>query len=260
MIHWVPSAAGSRLADLSAHGLALVVPPLPRQTASLTQLTRSLRSLVATASPRGSRRVPAGFLPRGRAPSAPLRALSTAVAAPTARLRLIPCPRVIAALLAPPPTSGAVVVPPGLPPRGSLRRLAPRAPRVRPGSLRRLGGVLPAPVLGAPSGARSAPLLAALLLAPGVLGALPPPRGSPQMAQQGSPPRLSARPYASACGLAAPSPPSLRVAIAFPRGSLRVPAVRVASPGLHGSGKALRFTCAPCAPLRSPSWCHASLR
>jgi len=214
----------------------------------------------ATASQRGSRRGPTGFLQRGRAPSAPLRALSTAVAAPTACLRLIPCPRVIAALLAPPPSSGAVVAPPGLPPAGSLRRLPPRAPRVRPGSLRRLGGVLPAPVLGAPSGARSAPLLAALLLAPGVLGALPPPRGSPQMARQGSPQRLGARPCASPCGLAAPSPPSLRVAIASQRGSRRVPAVRVASPGLHGSGYALRFTYAPCAPLRSPNWCHARLR
>ena len=231
----------------------------------------------ATASPRGSftfkipRRppqlrcdapsliVPTGFLQRGRAPSAPLRALSTAVASPTGRRRLIPCPRVIAALLAPPPTSGAVVAPPGLPPRGSLRRLAPRAPRVRPGSLRRLGGVLPAPVLLAPCGSRSAPLLAALLIAPRVLGALPPPRGSPQMARQGSPQRLGARPYASACGLAAPSPPSLRVAIASQRASRRVPAVRVASPGLHGSGFALRFTSAPCAPLRSPSWVNARL-
>lgn len=254
MKHWVPSAASFGLADLSPHGHALVVPPLPRKNASPTQLTRSLRSLVAIASPRGSRRVPTGFLQRGRAPSAPLRALSTAVASPTGRRRLIPCPRVIAALLAPPPTSGAVVAPPGLPPRGSLRRLAPRAPRVRPGSLRRLGGVLPAPVLLAPCGSRSAPLLAALLIAPRVLGALPPPRGSPQMARQGSPPRLGARPYASACSLAAPSPPSLRVAIASPRGSRRVPAVRVASPGLHGSGFALRFTSAPCAPLRSPSW------
>lgn len=88
----------------------------------------------ATPSPRGSRRVPTGFLQRGRAPSAPLRARFAAVAAPTARLRLIPCPRVIAALLAPPPTSGAVVAPPGLPPRGSLRRLAPRAPRAKAGS------------------------------------------------------------------------------------------------------------------------------
>lgn len=280
----------------------------------------------ATPSQRGSRRVPTGFLQRGRAPSAPLRALSMAVASPTGRRRLIPCPRVIAALLALPPSSGAVVAPPGLPPRGSLRRLAPRAPRVRPGSLRRLGGVLPAPVLLAPCGSRSAPLLAALLIAPLVLGALPPPRGSPQMARQSSPPRLGARPYASPCGLAAPNPPSLREAIAFQRGSRRsraryartvrglpptpvyigsenhvlamlallvgsrphpltsaekvtcslcshcswvathtrlhrrVPAVRVASPGLHGSGKALRFTCAPCAPLRSPSWCHARLR
>lgn len=211
--------------------------------------------------------VPVGFLQGSfcevaRPPlrSAPLRALSMAVASPTGRRRLIPCPRVIAALLAPPPTSGAVVAPPGLPPRGSLRRLAPRAPRVRPGSLRRLGGVLPAPVLLAPCGSRSAPLLAALLIAPRVLGALPPPRGSPQMARQGSPPRLGARPYASACGLAAPSPPSLREAFAFPRRSRRVPAVSDASPGLHGSGKALRFTCAPCAPLRSPSWCHARLR
>lgn len=172
----------------------------------------------ATPYPRCSRRVPTGFLPQGRAPSAPLRALSTAAAAPTARLRLIPCPRVIAALLAPPPTSGAVVAPPGLPPRGSWSRLAPRAPRVRPGSLRRLGGVLPAPVLLAPCGSRSAPLLAALLVVPRVLGASPPPRGSPRMARQGSPPRLGARPYASACGLAAPSPPSLRVAHAVPAG------------------------------------------
>jgi hypothetical protein len=80
------------------------------------------------------------------------------------------------------------------------------------------------------------------------------------MARQGSPQRLGARPYASPCGLAAPSPPSLRVAIASTRGSRRVPAVSVASPGLHGSGKALRLTSAPCAPLRSPSWNHARLR
>jgi len=68
MKHQVPAAVGSGLVDLSPHGLALVVPPLPRQTASPTPFTRSLRSLVATASPPTSGAVvaPPGLLPRPR--------------------------------------------------------------------------------------------------------------------------------------------------------------------------------------------------
>ena len=91
---------------------------------------------------------------------------------------------------APPLWSGAVAPPPGLPP---VLRPGPPAPRrLSPGRapfVARLGSpsLLPRPVLGAPSGARCfGRLLAFLARSPGVLGALPPPRGVPRLGGRAS--------------------------------------------------------------------------